>query len=126
EPERWPHNLKRRRGATRLRRGASERWGPGGHSGPPRSSIPPDHLTQRGAEILPHAFEVRMDRQRSPKALGGFAVLVERPVPKPLAGQRPEVIRIAGHGLAAIRDRPSIVLRQEPDRCALVPALGQA
>src|SRR5207247_5807705 len=63
EPERWPHNLKRRRGATRLRRGASERWGPGGHSGPPMSSIPPDHLTQRGAKILPHAFEVRMDRR---------------------------------------------------------------
>src|SRR2546425_7037147 len=65
--------------------------GLGGHSGPPMSSIPPDHLTQRGAEILPHAFEVRMDRQRSPKALGGFAVLVERHVAEPLAGERPEV-----------------------------------
>src|SRR5262249_41945758 len=54
-----------------------------------------------------------------------LAVLRERHVTEALAGQRPEVIRVARERLAAVGDRAGIVLRHVPDRRALVPALGE-
>ena len=67
-----------------------------------------------------------MDRDRAPEQRRGLAVLAERQVAQPLAGERAEVAWVAGERLPAVLDRAAVALREVPDGRPLVPALGEA
>src|SRR5512144_3015283 len=66
-----------------------------------------------------------VDLERTPEQRGGLAVLAERHVAQPLAGQRAEMVRVAAERLLTIRDRAGEILGHVADRGPLVPALGE-
>src|SRR2546427_13284771 len=53
------------------------------------------------------ALEVRMDSERAPEQIGGFAERAERQMAKALGRERAEVIGIARERLAAVGERAS-------------------
>src|SRR5687767_6743956 len=66
-----------------------------------------------------------MDGERAAKEAGRLRELTESQVAETLAGERAKMIRVPGQRLAAVSDRPRIVLYEVPDRRALVPPLGE-
>src|SRR5262249_45967032 len=82
-----------------------------------RRSVPLHDLAQRGAQVVPRTPQMRMHGEGAPEELGRLVELTQHEMAEPLAGQRAEVMRIAGEGLAAVRDRGGVVLGHVPDGC---------
>src|SRR5689334_7628248 len=89
----------------------------------PRSVVL-DDLGERGLQIGAHGSQRGMHGQRPAEERGGRRVLLEREVTETLAGQRAEVMGLAGQRGLAVADGPGEVVRQVARGGALVPRLG--
>src|SRR5215510_882658 len=88
-------------------------------------AVAADGLAHRHAEILTRALQARMHDEGTAKHCGRLAVAADGHVAEPLTRQRAEMVRIAPERLLAVGDRALVVLGDEADGRALVPAFGK-
>src|SRR5712692_6293931 len=84
-----------------------------------------DDLAERGGEVAAGGFEVRVHIERTAEEVRGLAVFTERHVAEALAGERAEVMGLAGQKLLAIGHGGRGVAAEVAGGGALVPALGE-